>query len=76
MGLRSVDDRTAANGIRGRIANISFLGNHTRITVATGAGDVVVVRPHGTSQPTDVERGLGEEVCVWWLAEHAALIKD
>jgi hypothetical protein len=56
--------------------NISFLGNYTRVTLSTAAGDVVIVRPHGTSQPTDIQRGLGEEVCVWWLPEHAALIND
>jgi spermidine/putrescine transport system ATP-binding protein len=76
MGLRSVDAPAATPGIRGRIVNISFLGNYTRITVTTSAGDVVIVRPHGTSQPTDRQRGLGEEVCVWWLTDHAALIKD
>jgi len=76
MGLRSLDDRATTPGIRGRIVNISLLGNYTRITLTTGSGDVVIVRPHGTSQPTDIQRGLGEEVCVWWLSEHAALIKD
>ena len=76
MGLRALDDGATTPGIRGRIVNISFLGNYTRITLTTGAGDVVIVRPHGTSQPTDVQRGLGEEVCVWWRSEHAALIKD
>jgi spermidine/putrescine transport system ATP-binding protein len=76
MGLRSLDDRATSPGIRGRIVNISFLGNYTRVTLSTAAGDVVIVRPHGTSQPTDIQRGLGEEVCVWWLPEHAALIND
>jgi spermidine/putrescine transport system ATP-binding protein len=76
MGLRSLDDPAPTPGIRGRVVNISFLGNYTRVTLATAAGDVVIVRPHGTSQPTDVQHGLGEEVCVWWLPEHAALIND
>ena len=41
-------------------------------------GEVVVVRPHGTRDPTTNDRNseLGEEVCVWWLAENAALIRD
>jgi spermidine/putrescine transport system ATP-binding protein len=76
MGLRSLDDRATSPGIRGRIVNISFLGNYTRVTLSTAAGDAVIVRPHGTSEPTDFQRGLGEEVCVWWLPEHAALIND
>src|SRR5213078_4731148 len=76
MGLRSLGDGASTPGIRGRVANISFLGNYSRITLTTGAGDVVIIRPHGTSQPTEVEHGLGEEVCVWWRTEHAALITD
>jgi spermidine/putrescine transport system ATP-binding protein len=76
MALRSLDDRAPTPGLRGRVVDLSFLGNYTRITVTTGAGDVVIVRPHGTSQPTDVGYGLGEEVCVWWRPEHAALIND
>ncbi|MEA2610879.1 MAG: spermidine/putrescine transport system ATP-binding protein [Chloroflexota bacterium] len=76
LGLRAPAAVAATPGIPGRVSNISFLGNYTRITVTTGAGDVVVVRPHGTSEPTDVQRGLGEEVCVWWLPEHATLIRD
>jgi spermidine/putrescine transport system ATP-binding protein len=77
LALRTMDAPAPSRGIPGRIVNVSFLGNHTRITVATTAGDVVVVSPHGTGAPTmDVPRELGEEVCVWWLAEHAALIRD
>ena len=74
LALRSIDAQDSGPAIRGRIVNIAFLGNHTRITVATVAGDVVVVRPHGTRDPTtDTQRDLGEEVCVWWRAGNAAL---
>jgi spermidine/putrescine transport system ATP-binding protein len=76
LGLRALAAVASTPGIPGRVSNISFLGNYTRITVTTGAGDVVVVRPHGTNEPTDAQRGLGEEVCVWWLPEHATLIRD
>ncbi|MGZ6340886.1 MAG: ABC transporter ATP-binding protein [Candidatus Limnocylindrales bacterium] len=77
MALRSIDPADPTAGLTGRIVNIAFLGNHTRITVATNAGDVVVVRPHGTRDPTtDTQRDLGEEVCVWWRAENAALIRE
>ena len=45
--------------------------------VATAAGDIVAVRPHGTSvRTTHLEEELGEEVCVWWPADDAALIAD
>jgi spermidine/putrescine transport system ATP-binding protein len=77
LALRSIDVQDSGPAIRGRVVNVAFLGNHTRITVATVAGDVVVVRPHGTRDPTtDTQRDLGEEVCVWWRAENAALIRE
>ena len=64
-------------GLPGRIVNVAFLGDHTRITVATTAGDMVVLRPHIHRSPTtDTQRELGEEVCVWWRAENAALIRE
>jgi spermidine/putrescine transport system ATP-binding protein len=67
----------AARGIPGKVVNVAFLGNHTRITVSTTAGEVVAVRPHGTRDPTtNAQHGLGEEVCVWWLTANAALIRD
>jgi spermidine/putrescine transport system ATP-binding protein len=77
LTLRPLNEPAAHPGITGRIVNIAFLGNHTRITVATAAGDIVAVRPHGTSvRSTHPEEELGEEVCVWWLADDAALIED
>jgi spermidine/putrescine transport system ATP-binding protein len=77
LALGTPDTEAAGPSLPGRIVNVAFLGNHTRITVATPAGDVVVVRPHGTRDPTtDTQRDLGEEVCVWWRAENAALIRE
>jgi spermidine/putrescine ABC transporter ATP-binding subunit len=77
LGLRQRDSVDAAPGLPGRVVNVAFLGNHTRITVATAAGDMVVVRPHGTRDSTaDTQRELGEEVCVWWRIENAALIRE
>jgi len=67
----------SGRGIPGRIANVAFMGNHTRVTVGTSAGDLVAVQPHGTrDSTTDRQEELGEEVCVWWHAENAALIRD
>jgi spermidine/putrescine transport system ATP-binding protein len=77
LKLRAVSDQSPIGGLPGRIVNIAFLGNHSRVTVATPAGDVVAVLPHGTEDPTnETQRQLGEEVCVWWHAENAALIQD
>ncbi|MBF6605014.1 MAG: ABC transporter ATP-binding protein [Chloroflexi bacterium] len=75
--LRPVGEPAADPGITGRIVNTAFLGNHTRITLSTSAGDIVTVRPHGTSlRSTRLVEELGEEVCVWWPAGDAALIHD
>jgi ABC-type Fe3+/spermidine/putrescine transport system ATPase subunit len=77
LTLREVDAPAAAPGITGRIVDVAFLGNHTRITLTTAAGDIVAVRPHGTIvRSTHLVEELGEEVCVWWPADDAALIGD
>ncbi len=75
--LRPVDQPAADPGIFGRIVNVAFLGDHTRITLTTDAGDIVAVRPHGSNvRSAHAEEDLGEEVCVWWPADDAALIAD
>ena len=77
LKLRAVGETDTVRGLPGRVVNVAFLGNHSRVTVATPAGDVVAVVPHGTEDPTmETQRELGEEVCVWWHAETAALIRD
>jgi spermidine/putrescine transport system ATP-binding protein len=77
LALRPTSAEATTPGINGHIVNVAFMGNHTRITVATGAGDLVVIRPHGSGGTAAVEEyGLGEEVCVWWLGERAALVTE
>jgi spermidine/putrescine transport system ATP-binding protein len=77
LKLRSMDSASPVRGLPGKVVNVAFLGNHTRITVTSTAGDVVVVLPHGTRDPTtNAQHELGEEVCVWWLTENAALIRE
>jgi spermidine/putrescine transport system ATP-binding protein len=73
--LRTPGEETRTPGLPGRIVNVAFMGNHTRVTVATGAGDLVAIRPHGSGGPsTTEERALGEEVCVWWPGDRGALV--
>ncbi len=75
--LQAADAADGVRGLPGTVVNVAFLGNHTRITVATAAGEVVAVKPHGIRDPTDDrQRALGEEVCVWWRTENAALIRE
>jgi spermidine/putrescine transport system ATP-binding protein len=77
LSLRVPDDPPPDPGIAGRIVNVAFLGDHTRVTLATDAGDMVTVRPHGSNtRTTHLEEELGKEVCIWWPAEDAALIED
>ena len=77
LTFRPFDDPAPEPGIVGRIVNVAFLGNHTRITLSTSTGDIVAIRPHGTSvRSTHLVEELGEEVCVWWPADDAALIED
>jgi spermidine/putrescine transport system ATP-binding protein len=78
LSLRRPDAVGPGSGIAGRIVNVAFLGNHTRVTVATSAGDLVMVRPHDTTSRRNdqEEEKLEEEVCVWWYADDAALIFD
>ncbi len=77
LGLRPVDPSVPDPGIVGRISNIAFMGNHTRITVATADGDIVVLRPHGMSvRSVELKGELGQEACVWWSAQDAAFIGD
>ena len=75
LTLRPLDEPAADPGLTGRVVNVAFLGNHTRITLATAGGEVVAIRPHGTNvRSTHLEENVGEEVCVWWPADDAALV--
>jgi spermidine/putrescine transport system ATP-binding protein len=77
VAIRAVGEAAADTGIMGRVTNVAFLGNHTRITVTTGAGVIFAVRPHGTGGRTGGPlEEVGKEVCVWWAADDAALIGD
>jgi len=77
VALRRVDAEASGSGIAGRVVNVAFLGNHVRITSTTSAGDIVLIRPHGTSaRGADLEVEPGQEVCLWWSADDAALISD
>jgi spermidine/putrescine transport system ATP-binding protein len=73
VGARMAGDGMAGDGLPGRVTNIAFLGAFTRVTVSTAAGEMVIVQSHGSSNEFEVT--LGEEVCVWWPGDRAAVIK-
>jgi spermidine/putrescine transport system ATP-binding protein len=59
----------------GRVSGVSFMGNHTRITVETAAGTVVVHQSHATDGAAAQDTDVGEEACVWWPTELATILE-
>lgn len=76
LEIGSIDDASKQRGLRGRISNIAFLGNHTRITVDTAAGAIVVQRPHhhGVDDVAPMGR-LGTEACLWWADDVGTILE-
>jgi len=63
--------------LRGTISQVAFMGNHTRITVDTAAGALVVHRSHSGGVRDDVQPGRpGEEACLWWPIEMATVLES
>ena len=59
----------------GRVSGVAFMGNHTRITVDTAAGTVVVHQSHTTDGAAAQDPSVGEEACVWWPTELATILE-
>jgi spermidine/putrescine transport system ATP-binding protein len=71
---RTTDQRKGCS-LPGRVAGVSFMGNHTRITLETAAGALVVHRAHRSgATDDDWSPGIGEEACVWWTVEQATIL--
>lgn len=63
--------------LKGTISQVAFMGNHTRITVDTAAGALVVHRSHAGGVRDDVQLGRpGEEACVWWPIDLATVLES
>ena len=61
--------------IKGRIRGLAFMGNHTRVTVSTAAGALVVHRlDPGGAGPGVLEGQIDEEACVWWSPTEAIVM--
>ena len=64
-----------AGSLKGRVSQVAFLGNHTRITIDTAAGALVVHRPYRSGAAEEqFEARLGEEACLWWPVEIATIL--
>jgi spermidine/putrescine transport system ATP-binding protein len=67
--------RGRVSSIRGRVVDVGFRGDHTRVTVRTAAGDIVSIRPHaGHASAARLEALLDQEVDAWWSASDATVI--
>jgi spermidine/putrescine transport system ATP-binding protein len=61
--------------VGGRATNVAFMGNHTRITIETGAGTFVALRFHMDSdEHAGEEELLDREVRVWWDPRESAVV--
>ncbi len=61
--------------IKGRVEGAAFMGNHTRVTVSTAAGALVVHRLHGSGAAALAPIGqLGEEASVWWATGESTVM--
>jgi spermidine/putrescine transport system ATP-binding protein len=68
-------DEGPSTALRGRIAHVAFMGDHTLITVDTPAGAVVVHRSHRGGADDDARVGYpGEEASLWWPSELATIV--
>jgi spermidine/putrescine transport system ATP-binding protein len=64
-----------AAGMTGRVVDVAFLGDHTRVTVGTGSGQVVALRPHSDrSRASALDTLLDQEVSIWWNPADSAVI--
>jgi spermidine/putrescine transport system ATP-binding protein len=63
------------SAITGHITGAAFMGNHTRVTVSTAAGALVVHRLHeGDAGANDPARPIDEEASVWWAPRDAIVM--
>ena len=59
----------------GRVVDVAFLGDHTRVTVGTGSGQVVALRPHSDrSRASTLDGLLDQEVSIWWNPADSTVI--
>ncbi len=73
VGSDGIPDGAAR--LPGRVVDVAFLGDHTRVTVRTVAGDVVSARWHADGRAAGALEGLlEEEVVAWWDPADSAVL--
>jgi spermidine/putrescine transport system ATP-binding protein len=64
-----------ASVVDGRVIDVAFLGDHTRVAVRTAIGDVIVARWHADGAAAAAFDALmDEEVSVWWSPSDATVL--
>ena len=75
VGRETPGGATRGAVVGGRVTNVAFLGNHTRITVETAAGTFVALRFHMESdEQAGEEELLDREVRVWWDPRESTVV--
>jgi spermidine/putrescine ABC transporter ATP-binding subunit len=60
--------------VKGRTANVAFMGSHTRITVQTDAGTLVAIRFRESDERATEEEMVDREVHVWWDPRESTVV--
>jgi spermidine/putrescine transport system ATP-binding protein len=60
--------------VKGRTANVAFMGSHTRITVETDAGTLVAIRFRESDERAAEEEMVDREVLVWWDPRESTVV--
>ena len=74
VGWAAPSRSTPTAVIAGRTTHVSFMGNHTRITVQTGAGVLVALRFHESDGRAVEEEMVDREVQVWWDPRESTVV--
>jgi spermidine/putrescine transport system ATP-binding protein len=74
IGTNAPQNGTPTAVVKGRTANVAFMGSHTRITVETDAGTLVAIRFRESDERAAEEEMVDREVLVWWDARESTVV--
>ena len=74
IGTDAPQNGTPTAVVKGRTANVAFMGSHTRITVETDAGTLVAIRFRESDERAAEEEMVDREVLVWWDARESTVV--
>jgi spermidine/putrescine transport system ATP-binding protein len=74
IGTNAPQNGTPTAVVKGRTANVAFMGSHTRITVETDAGTLVAIRFRESDERAAEEEMVDREVAVWWDPRESTVV--